>query len=62
MWIPVKGYQKMPVGEWLVYVPEDSVNKFQVALVHEKISTIGGHFAFDVKPVTHYQELPEPPE
>ena len=62
-WIKIDGYRKLPIGDWLVYIPEDNVSKYHVANVHKNITLVGGNFAFETRgPVTHYMELPEKPE
>ena len=62
-WIKVDGYRKLPIGEWLVYIPEDNIGKYHVALVYENITLVGGSFAFETRgSVTHYMELLERPE
>ena len=59
-WIPVDGYKNLPIGEWLVYIPEATV-KLQTATAHSNITFIGGHFAFDQKKVVAYTSLPSLP-
>ena len=58
-WILVDGYERIPLGKWLVYI--EDIDQFQVATVHKNITVIGGHFGFDMHKVTHYQALPEGP-
>ena len=56
-WISVDGYKNIPVGEWLVYMPDER-DSIQAAHIHKNVSTIGGNFAFDRKKVTKYRPLP----
>ena len=61
-WISVDGYENIPIGEWLVYVPKRIGREFNVAVVHKNLTIIGGLFGFDMQPVTHYQALPVAPQ
>ena len=59
-WIPI---DKTPEeGNFLVYMPEEHMRKFQVAYFHKNVSIIGSNFAFDLSKPTHYCELPKEPE
>lgn len=59
-WVSVEGYKDVPVGDWLVYMPE-ARDKIQSAHIHKNVSTIGGNFAFDLPQVTAYCEQPPAP-
>lgn len=50
-------------GVFLVYMPaEREKDRIQVAKWHPNVKVIGGCFAFDRKPATHWMPLPAEPE
>ncbi|WP_229011627.1 DUF551 domain-containing protein [Paraburkholderia gardini] len=48
-------------GQFLVYMPDEKRQPIQVARWHPNVKIIGGAFAFDLPPPTHWMPLPEPP-
>jgi hypothetical protein len=49
-------------GVFLVFMPQERPDdQIQVAKWHPNVKVIGGCFAFDRKPVTHFYPLPPPP-
>lgn len=58
-WQPIDTAPK--TGTFLVYMPEDTRTPIQVAEWHPNVKVIGGVFAFDAKPVTHWMPFPPPP-
>lgn len=48
-------------GTFLVYMPTDTRRPMQVARWHPNCKVIGGAFAFDCDPVTHWMPLPPAP-
>ena len=55
-WISVNGYEEMPIGLWLVKI-DSARDHPMVANIRDNVSLIGGYFAFDRKPVTHYKDI-----
>ncbi len=58
-WLPIESAP--PEGQFLVYMPDEKRMPIQMAKWHPNIKAIGGAFAFDLPPVTHYHPLPSPP-
>jgi hypothetical protein len=61
-WQPIETAPK--VGEFLVYMPDEH-RKFQVMYRNERVTIIGGAFAFDMTKPTLWAPIPdlnEPPK
>ena len=59
-WISVE--DRLPEGDCLVFIQKDDVHPMHTASYHPNVTIIGGLFAFDRDPVTHWMPLPEPPK
>ena len=58
-WQPIETAPKD--GQFLVYMPTDDRQPMQVAKWHPNVKVIGGVFAFDAEPPTHWMPLPSAP-
>jgi len=58
-WRPISEIPEQ--GQFLVYMPEEERAPVQVAQWRPNVKVIGGLFSFDCKPITHFMELPAPP-
>ena len=58
-WISVDGYKNMPHGTWVVECEEgvESSTVFHIAHIRNKLSVIGGSFAFDQGRVIRYKPV-----
>lgn len=61
-WIKVDNVKDIPNGEWLALLENGEMHTMRMrSIVNGRLAVIGGHFSYDLKPVTHYCELPEIP-
>lgn len=60
-WLPIESSPKE--GTFLVYTPtERESRRYQVMHRQKNFAVIGGIFAFDCDPPTHWMPLPTPPK
>jgi hypothetical protein len=60
IWHNVKD-KPIPIGFSLVYMAGAPRGPIQVCNHHANVTIVGGLFAFDQPTITHWTELPEPP-